>query len=250
VTLEQDLIALGLTPGEIVMVHASLRAVGGRAEDLIVALLAVLGEGGTLMAYVDYEPTAEVPDFDPVKSPAAISYGVLPEVIRRWDGAVRSLNPGASMAAIGARAHWLCRDHPLRYGYGPGSPLEKLVTAGGKVLLLGSDLDQVTLLHYAEHVACLPEKRQLKYVVRSGGVDLEIEEFDTSEAVVPAMPARYFEQVIREFLTTGAARTGKVGNACSHLLPAGELVRFAIEKLEREFGAPSKSDYVDRLNRT
>lgn len=178
-TLVEQLQALGA--GGVVMVHASMRAVGGRAEDLVRALLSVCD---TVMAYVDFELTADVPCFDVARSPAAAGYGVLAEVIRTWPSAMRSAAAGASMAAIGARAQWLCADHPVRYGYGPGSPLAKLVEAGGAVLLLGSDPDQVTLLHYAEHLARLPGKRVVTSVVPCTGGDLHVEEFDTSRAAI------------------------------------------------------------------
>ncbi|WP_219417977.1 AAC(3) family N-acetyltransferase [Pseudonocardia nigra] len=42
----------------------------------------------------------------------------------------RSANPGASFAALGARAEWFSAGRPLDYGYGPGSPLAKLVDVG------------------------------------------------------------------------------------------------------------------------
>jgi len=84
------------------MVHASMRKVGVRIDALIEALLSVLGPDGTLMAYVDFEPTTAVPHFDVRASPALPDYGVLAEAIRRLPGAHRSSNPGASMAAIGA----------------------------------------------------------------------------------------------------------------------------------------------------
>jgi aminoglycoside 3-N-acetyltransferase len=161
---------------------------------------------------------------------------VLAEVIRRWPGAVRSANPGASMAALGARASWLCAEHPLHYGYGPGSPLAKLVEADGQVLLLGSDLDQVTLLHLAEHLARLPGKRVVTSEVATPEGVLRLEEFDTSEPVVAGMPPNYFEQVVRAFLASGAGRSGRVGGAEAHLLPAAALVRFAVDQMEREFG--------------
>lgn len=144
------------------------------------------------MAYVDFEPTESVPNFDAQRSPARSEYGVLPEIIRQWPGAVRSLNPGASIVAVGAKAEWLCADHPLSYGYGPRSPFGKLIDCGGKVLPLGSDHNNVTLLHYAEHCAKLPPKRIIRrvYKVRSvnGVAAVEVEEFDTSEPVVSAMP--------------------------------------------------------------
>ncbi len=84
------------------------------------------------------------------------SRGILAEFIRTTPGARRSGNPGASVAAIGAQAEWLTADHPLDYGYGPGSPLAKLVEAGGKVLMAGAPPDTMTLLHHAEHLARIP----------------------------------------------------------------------------------------------
>jgi aminoglycoside 3-N-acetyltransferase len=243
IELEKNLRSLGLGAGDTVMVHASLRSVGpveGRAEGLVRTLLSVLGEPGTLLAYVDFEPTSDTPYFDPQKSPASSDYGILAEVIRSWPNAVRSLNPGASMAAIGARAEWICQDHPLHYGYGPGSPLAKLVEIGGKVLLLGSSLDNVTLLHYAEHWAKLPHKRIIRRTdkILSGNrvVEIEIEEFDTGEVVVSAMPADYFAQITKQFVAAGYAQTGIVGQAPSILLPGQEFVKFAIDKMEQEWG--------------
>ena len=218
------------------MVHASMRAVGGRAADVVIALLEALGPQGTLMAYVDFEPTEEVPGFDLVSSPASTSHGVLAEVIRSWPGAVRSANPGASMVAIGARATWLCADHPLDYGYGPGTPLARLVEVQGHVLLLGSHLDHVTLLHHAEHLARLPDKRVVRHTITSGGEELTFEEFETSEPIVASMPHAYFDHLMRAYLATGSCTTGVVGRASSHLVPAAELVRFAVAMMEREHG--------------
>lgn len=235
-SLFESLRTLGVHRGDVVMAHASMRAVGERAEDLVSALLDALGPEGTLMAYVDFEPTPEVPYFDLDTSPAASDYGVLAEVIRRWPGAVRSANPGASMAAIGARAAWICADHPLHYGYGPGSPLAKLIEADGKVLLLGSHFNHVTLLHYAEHVADIPNKRVIRYEARAGGADLTIEEFDTSNGVVEAMNEEYFDEVVRAFLAEGGAAEGRVGNATCQLMSAPRLTAFAVARMERDFG--------------
>ena len=216
IELERNLRSIGLCAGDTLMVHASLRSVGpveGRVDGLIQTFLSVLGDQGTLLAYVDFEPTNDIPYFDPQKSPASSDHGILAEVIRTWSNAVRSLNPGASMVAIGFRAGWICNDHPMNYGYGPGSPLSKLVEIGGKILLLGSDLDHVTLLHYAEHCAKLPNKRIIrrtdKVLSRNTVIDVEIEEFDTSESVVNGMPDRYFAQITKQFVEAGKAQTGQ-----------------------------------------
>jgi aminoglycoside 3-N-acetyltransferase len=241
--LHKQLRDLGLAQSDTVMVHASLRAVGpieGRAATLVEALLDVLGAEGTLVAYVDYEKTSEVPYFDRTRSPASISHGVFAETVRSWPEAVRSENPGASTSAIGARAAWLCAEHPMDYGYGAGSPFAKLVDVGGKVLLLGSDLDNVSLLHHAEDRAALPRKRVIRVVepvLFEGQLrDVTFEEFDTSYPIMSEMPEHYFEDIVSELIAKGGARSGKVGDALSYLFSARELVQFAIEKMEREFG--------------
>jgi len=243
IELDKSLQQIGLHPGDTVMIHASLRSVGpveGRAGGIIETLLAVLGDQGTLMAYVDFEPTVDIPYFDPQKSPACADHGVLAEVVRTWPNAIRSLNPGASMVAIGAQAEWICQNHPMHYGYGFGSPLAKLVEVGGKVLLLGSSLDNVTLLHYVEHHANLPNKRIIRRIdnVLDGDTvkAVEIEEFDTSNVVVDGMPDDYFAQITEQFVEFGYAQTGMIGRARSILLPSQAFVQFAIKKMEQEFG--------------
>lgn len=235
-TLVKQLEALGVGQGSIVMVHASMRAVGGRAEDVVRALLEAVGPGGTVSAYVDFEAVDDVRGFDLARSPAARDHGVFAEVLRRWPGAVRSHNPGASMAAVGARAAWLCAEHPMNYGYGPGTPLGRIVEAGGAVLLLGSHFDHVTLLHYAEHVARIEGKRVVRYTVEADGVERTIEEFDTSEGVVDAMPERYFERVVQAFVNEHTVSSGLVGSAQSYLLDARALAAFAADRMERDFG--------------
>ena len=239
--LARDLERLGIAPGDLVMVHASLRAVGpvaGGGDTVMRALLDAVGESGTLAAYVDWED--EGSPFDPAASRAARSHGVLAELLRGWPGARRSLNPGASMAAVGARAEWLCADHPLRYGYGPGSPLAKLVEAGGKVLLLGSSLENVTLLHHAEDVARLAGKRVLRFAqpIVVDGVErrVEIEEFDTEHPVVPDAPDDYFGALVADALAAGLASTGPVGGATAHLFAARPLHEFAVGWMEARWG--------------
>jgi len=242
--LETQIRALGVGSGDLLMVHASMRAIGpivGRGKALISALLKAVGEDGTITAYADYEPTPELPYFDPARSRARSEYGVFPEILRTYPNVCRSLNPGGSMVAVGARAKWLCENHPLKYGYGPGSPLAKICECNGKVLLLGSHFDHVTILHFAEHRARLPNKRVVKQtetVLENGKLsEVAIEEFNTSEPVCVGMPQGYFELIIRAFIETGHASQGTVGGAASFLLPARELVDFAVQKMEVEYGA-------------
>ena len=160
-SLLADLSGLGVAPGNVLMVHASVRAVGpvvGGVNTIVQALLETIGPTGTLVAYVDFEPFYEdgdigIPVFDKRIAQAARDHGILHETLRNWPGAIRSDHPDAGVVAIGALAEWITRDHPFQYGYGKGSPFEKALQAGVRVLMLGAPLDTVTLLHYAENEA-------------------------------------------------------------------------------------------------
>lgn len=247
-TLCQDLAALGLRPGDLVMAHASLRRVGpilGGVNSLVHALFDVVGEAGTLAAYVDFEPFYEdgddpeaIPVFDKRIAHAARDHGILHETLRTWPGALRSDHPDAGVCAIGTRAAWLTADHPFHYGYGPGSPLAKIVEARGRVAMLGAPLDTITLLHYAEHLARIPDKRVVRYrrkmIAAPGRVPewVEFEEFDTAYPVNARLPEDCFEQIGRAALAVGIGNSGRVGNSESHLFDAPELVDFAVRWLE------------------
>ena len=250
--LARDLAALGLTAGDAVLAHAGLRSVGpmlGGPDVLIMALQDAVGPAGTILAYCDWnyddrdlsDPALRphVPPFDPARSRATRDNGAFPELLRTTRGAQRSGNPGASMAALGGRAAWFTADHAMDYGYGPQSPLGKLVEAKGKTLLIGAPLDTMTLLHHAEHLADIPGKRVRRFqspiLVDGRTVWRQFEEFDTGDPVVEGLAEDYFEELVEDFLATGQGRRGLVGHAPSVLVDAPAIVAFAVEWLERRF---------------
>jgi aminoglycoside 3-N-acetyltransferase len=248
-SLAADLRRIGLAEGDAVLVHAALRKVGpvvGGPDTIVAALCDVLGPSGTILAYTDWQFVDEerddpalrnhIPAYDPLTSRAIRDNGYWPELLRTTPGAHRSANPGASFAALGGRADWFTADHALDYGYGPQSPLSKLVSARGKVLMLGAPLDTITLLHHAEHIANFPGKRIIRYeapiLVDGETVWRQFEEFDTSEPPRD-LPDDYFATIVEAFLTTGRGSRGTVGAATSVLVPADQIVPFAVEWLER-----------------
>jgi aminoglycoside 3-N-acetyltransferase len=253
--LRTDLAALGLRVGDVVMVHASMRAIGpvmGGPNTVVEALLATLGPNGTLLMYVGWQDLPdfidalpaderqayerEHPPFDLATARAVRDHGILAECVRTWPGAQRSANPEASMVAIGAAAHELTRDHPRDYGYGAGSPLARLIAHGGRVLLLGAPLDTITLLHYAENVARLRDKATVRYrypaLVDGQRVWITAEDFNTGEPHA----AYTFEGIARDYLASGRGRAGTVGHAPAHLFDAADLSAFAVAWLEARFG--------------
>lgn len=254
-SLRQDIEAVGIVPGDIVMVHAAISKIGpllNGPDALIWALRDAVGRGGTVMSYTDWDaryddllddegrvPEAwrtHIPPFDPQASRAIRDNGVLPEFLRTTPGALRSGSPGSSIVAIGARAEELTADHPINYGYGEGSPLARLVDAKGKVMMIGAPYDTMTLLHHAEHLANIQGKRIHRYEVpfaQEGGVVWHmIEEFDTSVPIVPGLAEDYFADIVTGFIATGQGREGKIGDAPTLVVPAAGIVAFAVDWLE------------------
>ena len=247
--LAADLRALGVASGDVVMAHAALRSVGrvvGGVNVVVEALLDAVGAGGTLVAYADWETGVDdfddprvadaIPVFDKRTARAARDHGILPETLRTWPGALRSDHPDAGIVALGARAEWLCADHPLQFGYGEGSPFAKLVASAAKILMLGAPLDTITLLHHAEHVARIPGKRIIRYrrkLLRDGvPIWVEIEEFDTANPVVDGLADDFFGRIATDYLAAGRGTRGRVGAADAVLLDAAGLHGFAVRWLE------------------
>lgn len=246
---------LGLQAGDMLMLHASVKAVGslmGGPNIIVHALLETLTPAGTLMMYAGWQDIPDFldevpaavrrlyedhhPPFDPAIARAVRANSILAQFLCTWPGSRRSANPEASMVAVGAQAAWLTADHPLNYGYGAQSPLDKLVQGGGRVLLLGSPLDSITLLHHAEYLAALRHKVVIHYtcpLLREGEkVWVAIEDFETGEP----HDDYTFADIATDYLGTGKGRRGMVGDAESYLFEAGDLTAFAVGWLEARFG--------------
>lgn len=249
--IAHDLRSLGLRPGDTVMVHASLRKVGpvdGGADGLLSAIEQTLGPAGTVlmvlgaddpMAWVNDRPEHERPGllagsqpFDHLATPADPDVGVLAEVFRTRAGTFVSDHPEGRFAAAGGLARELTEDVPWDDYFGPGSPLERLIAAGGKVLRLGADPGTVTLLHHAEYLVDLPAKRRVRRyrLVRGDGGHTElrvVESLDDSNGIVDH-DGDYFEAILDAYLATGRAAVGRVGAATSELIDGADLVSFAV----------------------
>lgn len=259
--LLEDLRGLGVKPGEIVMVHASLRRIGlartafgeGGAETLLDALEAAVGPGGTLMMtlgtdypqdWVNRRPVAEraallagTEPFDPADAPVMPDVGWLAEAFRRRPGTIVSDNPSGRFGARGPQAEALMRDQPWNDYYGPGSPLEKLCAQGGRILRLGADPDTLTMLHYAEYLARLPAKRRARWdyllAGKAGPRHVWIDCLDDSDGIVDSQGEDYFALILAAYFEIRRARAGRVGHARSELIDAADIVEFGARWMER-----------------
>ena len=159
----EDIEALPVDAGAVVLVHSSLKAIGfvdGGAEAVVEALIGgiVDGKQGTVML-----PTYSIEGgsmwetlladrvFDVATT--ASNLGAIPEAFRRHAQAVRSVHPTHSFSAVGPDANWLIETHhKCSSSFGPGSPMAKLAEKDGYLLGLGTNLGRVTFYHCLEEI--------------------------------------------------------------------------------------------------
>lgn len=266
--LRAALAALGVAGGDLLMVHASLRRLGlgragfgpGGAEALLDVLDEAVGPDGTLMMVLGteypmdwvYEHPPEkrtallegAPPFDHRNAPVLSEVGWLAEAFRRRPGTVVSDNPSGRFGARGRRAAALIADQPWHDYYGPGSPLQKLCDWGGKVLRLGADPETVTVLHYAEYLAALPDKKRVRWDYVIAGPDgapehVWIDCLDDLNGIVHIEGEDYFARILRDYLALGRHREATVAGAGSELIDAADMVLFGARWMEQNLAAPA-----------
>ena len=247
---------LGVVRGDIVMLHASVRSVGpvaGGPDQIHLALKDALTGEGTLMMYAscpdhydevgrghlsadeERELVEKLPAFDPLTARSARDNGALVELFRTWPGTLVNAHV-ARFAVWGTHASHLISSQPWKYAYGRGSALERFVQLNGRILLLGSDHDAVTFLHYAEHILDVPGKVVARYrvpILESGErVFKDGEEFDTSERAHPNWPDRFFGRIVDTHLDRTGNRGGRIGDSQAYLIDAPGLLEFALNVMK------------------
>jgi aminoglycoside 3-N-acetyltransferase len=219
--LVQGLKKLGVEPGMVLCVHCSLSAFGkvvGGASGVIEALMVVVGKQGTLM--MPTHPARDGQTFNPEKTPSAM--GVISEVFRNMPGVIRSRHPYHPVAAWGKWAEKLLADHeksPVPDGM--ETPYGRLAELDGFVLLMGCDLDTMTLLHHVEAELNLPYLRKL---------DMTYMDEDGIQQVLPMInvPGGHRGGVLKFdalFKNIGIMRTGHIGRAVCRLILAPDAVK-------------------------
>jgi len=269
--LANDLRTLGIEAGDTMMLHASVRAVGevaGGPDQIHLALKDVLTAQGTLIMYASCpryydevgsgnltkEKEAEIleklPAFDPLTARSARDNGALVELFRTYPGS-RVNRHVARFVVWGKRADSLISEQPWNYAFGLRSALDRFLGLDGKILLLGSDHDAVTFLHYVEHVAEIPNKRIRRFqvpVLDDGRrAWRSMEEFDTSgDGALANWPDRFFAKIVDAYLAATGNQGGRVGNALSYILRARGLLDFALPLMQAVAKNPRAADNLSK----
>lgn len=172
--LEILLEKLEVKPGDIIMLHTSLKSFGyivGGEETIIQTILEKIGLEGTLVMpsqsvdiiSPEYWQYPEVPaiwfediketilPYEKEKTPVYFILGRVATYFSRYPKVYRSDHPLYSFCAYGREADKITRNHKLDYGLGKDSPLQKMYDLNAKIVMLGTTFETNTALHLAEY---------------------------------------------------------------------------------------------------
>lgn len=227
--LKENLKEMGLLPNDSIMVHSSMKSIGpveGGGETVINALLEYFDRGLVMMpAHTWAQMGPEHSLYDPATEPACV--GILPNLLLKRLGAVRSLHPTHSIVAYGMGAEaYVQGEENCTTPCTPGGCWDRLRKIDAKILLVGVTHIRNTFIHSIEEVYQVPERFTDK------PVDFQIKMSDASVKQVSVYRhynphtehiSESYDKLSEAFYATEAAKKGKFGDAASILCDAGRL---------------------------
>ncbi len=241
----EGLRAVGVEPGDAILVHCALSSFGtvvGGEQAVIEALRLAVGLMGTIVMpaqswhlcdpdFLD-DPALDrsvreqvrqlLPAFDLALTPTR-TMGRVAELFRTQRGVLRSAHPHRSFAAEGLEAEGIVAEHELDDPFGERSPLARLHAIRAKVVLLGVGYESCTALHLAEARAGGTGRAR----VRNGAPLLVGGRRTWVEWLEPAVDDEQFTRIGAEFDAAGGSRIVKIGAARCQAMDLAELVDFA-----------------------
>lgn len=247
--LIRDFKALGITKSDGILLHVALSKIGwiiGGEVTLIQALIETLSEGTLVMPtqtgnYGDPSKwenppvpkswVAKIKDHMPAYDKhitPPYHMGRVSELFSRYPKSFRSDHPQASFTAVGIDAKWLTENHALDCGFGEFSPLKKMLDQSYKVLMIGTDYDTNTSMHYAESkVYPKKTKKEILYYLNEFG------ERTVEEVTDYHYSTEHFKKIGRSFEKEHRFRQGLIGQANSKLIDMNDLNNFTINQLKK-----------------
>ncbi|MFA5857701.1 MAG: AAC(3) family N-acetyltransferase [Elusimicrobiota bacterium] len=233
----EGLNALGLSTGDVVLVHSSLSKFGkvvGGAQTIISAILEVIGKQGTLCAPTltgNSQLSINNPPIFDVRNSGCWT-GVIPYTLLSWPGAVRSLNPTHSVVAVGKHAKVITAGHEkCLVSCNKKSPYYKIAKLGGYVLFLGVGLECNTTFHTVEEIV------NVKYHLQKQSVHAVVYDYNGEIRIVKNMLHKYgtprqFGRIEPLLLEKGIMRKTVIGNAEVRLVKSLPMIELAVKMLK------------------
>lgn len=236
--IQAGLSDLGLPQGAEVLLHSSLRSFGyveGGADAVIDGLLDCIGPEGTLivptLTFRGFDTTRPV--FDSRTLPSET--GKITETVRQRPGALRSLHPLSSVAALGARAQEYTATHgPTPCG--PQSPYWKLWERNGWIVFAGAHFGSNSCFHVAEEIVSPPYlsydiEPDVQVINRHGQVTTgTFRRYACARLGI----RRYLQKMEPIYRERGAIVQGTIGSSLIQVIRAKDSVDLAVEILQKD----------------
>lgn len=225
--LIEQLHTLGIRSGDTLVVHTSFRAirpVEGSVEGFIGAIRTVLGADGTLVM-----PSMSSQDdklFDPTITDCS-DLGVVADTFWRLSEVLRSHSHHA-FAATGQYAEVITAPHPPDIPHGLESPIGRVYTLNGKILLLGVGHDANTTIHLAESLAGVRYRRKKHVMISVNGQPTRLEYREIDHC------CERFALVGEWLKEKGWQQQGIVGHGTAILCKSQNVVQVVLEHLRTD----------------
>lgn len=254
-TIIDGLHRMGIVPGDVVMLHSSLKSIGyveGGARTVLEAVYETISPGGTLVVPTYYLPggtiynTCKMTDyvFDPRVHGSNL--GALPDTFLTMPGIKRSIHPTHSVSALGPRADYIVSSHHLASSiFGVGSPWERCLQLNAKVMGLGISMGPVTFYHLLEDLLLdkfpLPVRLNEVHMLKCRDWNGELVEVPITP-LDPAYNPRRIDNKARidlqqffmnDFCDAGILTAGRVGTALAWFVPAQAFYQRLVYLAER-----------------
>jgi len=243
--INDQIIELGITPGDVILMHSSMKSLGTdmTPEEFLLELInALTPEGTLLLPALTYESvTFENPRFSINDSEPCV--GILPKTFYKMPGVIRSMHPTHSVCAWGAKADELTKKHiDDNTPVGLNSPFMLLPEYKGKLLFIGDVLGSCTFMHGIEEIVDAPytlnEKMTTYTLIDSKGNNRQKDYYTHNFKGW----AQEYDR-IRDILTYPDIKTGLICSATCTLIDAKKLKSAATERFKQDIYAfVSKND--------
>ena len=145
------------------MVHSSIYTLGRPVGDVslyLSSLVETIGSAGTLTVPAFNNDFPQTKKYDPTRS--AARYGALTEHVRTHSDCRQSIHPFCSLASIGRYASILS-EIDLPSVIGPGTAYDLMVKLDFKILFLGKQTFDASIVHVAELEAEVPYRKWMDF---------------------------------------------------------------------------------------
>ena len=256
--LKETFPRLGLNPGDRVIVHTSMSAMGilkNGPATFVKAIREYIGPEGLIVmpTYPHRDMLGYLENysekFDVRKSPSL--NGAITEYFRRSEGAVRSLHPTHSLTAWGKDARKFMEGHEKSSSpYDENTPYKKIIDANIKVLLVGVNFDHMSVIRCIDD---LVEDYPLNPYIRNKIYTVEMIDYEgkTIQISTPCHDPQYRRHNMAIFpYLKDKIQFGRIGKAKTMTLYSQDVINTQ-KKLAREgifpfYNPPFKEGIPDK----